>query len=96
MCGSCSSIPEGTEESKIIKFHIEILKSYLGAHFTPLCSPGPFFLLILLLHHDGWQLVLNSINFTLLQSKRTNIPGNEEHQECPQGLKPDERIQLES
>ena len=26
MCGSCLSIPEGIEESKTIKFYIELLK----------------------------------------------------------------------
>ena len=63
--GAAQSISEDTEESKIIKFHIEISKSYLNAGFISLCSLSLFFLLILLLHYNEWQLVLNSINFAL-------------------------------
>ena len=93
---AAQNIPESIEESKIIKFHIEILKSYLDVCFTLLCSSDPFFLLILLLHHNGWQSVLNSINFTSLWLRRINIPDNKGHQKCSQRLKPDERIWLES
>ena len=93
---NCLSISKSTKKSKIIKFHIEISKSYLNTHFIFLCFPDPFFLLIFLFHYDEWQLVLNSINFTSLQSRRINIPGNKGHQECLWGLKSNKRIQLES
>ena len=68
------------------------MKNYLGAHFSPLCFFGSFFLLIFLFHHDGWQVVLNSINFISLWLKRINIPDNKGHLKCSQGLKPGEKI----